>query len=73
VGGIYLFLATALFILTALGSDKTGLEWIPFAILTMPWSRFNFALAIPGALLNAVILWALATALQVLFRGFRGK
>jgi hypothetical protein len=37
----------------------------------MPWSRHDMALAVPGVLLNAVILWALGTALQVLVRNLR--
>ena len=38
LGGIYLFLATALFILTALTTTagNVGLDWIPFMMLAMP-------------------------------------
>jgi len=38
VGGIYFFLAAALFTLTILTTkpDNVGLDWIPFVMLAMP-------------------------------------
>lgn len=74
LGGMYLLPATAVFVLTVLTTtpDKVGLDWIPFMIIAMPWSGLNQTFAIPGVLLNAVILWALGTSLQVLVRYFRG-
>ncbi len=59
LGGIYIFLATALFLLTALTTKpgNVGLDWVPFMILTAPWSGMDAHLALPGVLLNGVILW----------------
>jgi hypothetical protein len=73
LGCIYLALAAALFLVTLLTTNpgNVGLDWIPFVLLGMPWSRHDMALAVPGVLLNAVILWALGTALQVLVRNLR--
>jgi hypothetical protein len=75
LGGIYLLLATGLFILTVLTTtpDKVGLDWIPFFFLSMPWSRMEPRFAIPGVLLNGAILWALGTAFQKLIRYSRGR
>ena len=74
LGGMYVFLATALFILTALTTKpgNVGLDWIPFMILTAPWSGMDTRLAIAGVLLNGVILWGFGNLLQVFFRNRRG-
>ena len=75
LAGLYLGLDMGLFVVTELTTrpDNVGLDWIPFVMLGMPWSRRDPALAVPGVLLNAAILWALGTALQVLLRSLRGK
>ena len=74
LGGFYVFLAAALFILTALTTKpgNVGLDWIPFMILTAPWSGMDTRLAIAGVLLNGVILWGFGNLLQVFFRNRRG-
>ncbi|UWZ82210.1 hypothetical protein [Occallatibacter riparius] len=75
LAGIYLGMAVGLFVITMLTTEpsKVGLDWIPFLMLAMPWSHRDMALAGPGLLLNAAILWAIGTAVQVLVRNLRGK
>jgi hypothetical protein len=70
LAGIYLLLAAGLFLQTALTTKpgNVGLDWIPFVVLSMPWSRMDPRFAIPGVLLNGAMLWALGTALQKLAR-----
>ena len=73
LGGFYVFLAAALFILTALTTKpgNVGLDWIPFVLLAMPLSLIDERFAIPGVLLNGVTLWCLGTVLQLFFRRVR--
>lgn len=68
LAAIYFILAAALFLVTALNTkpDNVGLDWIPFAYLTMPWSGISWSLAIPGVFFNALGLWLLGTAVQKL-------
>lgn len=73
LGGIYFTLATALFLVTALNTkpDNVGLDWIPFMVLTMPWSGMAPALMIPGVFLNTLALWLLGTLVQQALPGMR--
>ncbi len=52
--------------------DNVGLDWIPFVMLAMPWSGMQPGFAIPGVLLNGVLLYVLGTVLQVCVRNLRG-
>lgn len=70
LAGIYLFLAVALFILTAMAMNPSddGLEWTPFWFMALPWSRISPQLLFPGFLFNAVLLFSAGTGLQLLGR-----
>jgi hypothetical protein len=70
LAGIYVALVVGLFILTALTTNpgKVGLDWIPFMVLTAPWSGMSPAMAVPGILLNAAIMWLAGTVLHKIIR-----
>jgi hypothetical protein len=70
LAGIYFVLTAALFMVTALGTkpDNVGLDWIPFMVLAMPWSRISAAMAIPGVFLNTLALLLMGTVLEKIWR-----
>jgi hypothetical protein len=59
----YLFIVALVYVLTAYTgkTDDTGLEWIPFVMLAMPWPKIDARLLLPGMIINAVILYLLGT------------
>jgi hypothetical protein len=61
----YLFIAALVYVLTAYTgkADSSGLEWLPFFMLAMPWPRIDARLLLPGMIINAGILYLLGTLL----------
>lgn len=59
----YLFILALIYVLTAYTgkTDDTGLEWIPFFMLGMPWVKVDARLLLPGMIINAGILYLLGT------------
>jgi hypothetical protein len=67
---IYLFIALLVYVLTAYTgeTDETGLSWIPFFMLAMPWPRIDGRLLLPGLIVNAGILYLVGTLVGKLRR-----
>ena len=55
----YLFIVVLVNLLTAYTGkpDGSGLEWIPFFMLAMPWPKIDARLLLPGLVINAGILY----------------
>jgi hypothetical protein len=70
LAAIYFILAAALFLVTALNTKpgNVGLDWVPFMVLTAPWSGMSPILAIPGVFLNALALWVVGTVAEKIIR-----
>lgn len=61
----YLVIAVAVYTITAVTTkpSNVGLDWIPFFMLAMPWSKIDARLLLPGLIINAGILYLLGTLL----------
>ena len=75
VAATYLFIVALVYVLTAYTGkkDDTGLAWIPFFMLAMPWPRIDARLLLPGLIINAGILFLIGTLVEKFWRSMVQK
>ena len=75
VAATYLFIVALVHVLTAYTDkkDDTGLAWIPFFMLAMPWPRIDARLLLPGLIINSVILFLIGTLVEKFWRSMVQK
>lgn len=68
--GTYVLIVVAVFLWTAATTkpSNVGLDWIPFALLSMPWYWLDPRLLVPGLIVNAGLMYLLGTLFQVFRR-----
>jgi Cu/Ag efflux pump CusA len=82
LSGVYVVLVGWAFAYAWFDSNiqHAGFVWIPFDVLTMPWSGFNRSImtnvspvAILGIAINAGILYLLGSSIIMAWRGRKGQ
>lgn len=70
VAATYILIVAFVFAFTAYNTKpgNVGYDWIPFALLSMPWYRANAWLLLPGLVVNAGFMYLLGTVLETLWR-----
>jgi hypothetical protein len=70
---VYLFIVAVVYILTAYTgtTDDSGLQWIPFFMLGLPWSRISAQFLFPGLIINAGILFLIGTLVEKYWKFWR--
>ena len=73
VAATYLFIVALVYVLTAYTGkkDDTGLAWIPFFMLAMPWPKIDARLLLPGLIINAGILFLIGTLVEKFWKFWR--
>jgi hypothetical protein len=66
VAATYVLIVIAVFLFTAATTKpgNVGLDWIPFALLSMPWYGLNTWLLFPGLIANACLMYILGTLMH---------